>query len=568
MKCFNQNHTKVAFLILLAYTLYVLISRFIDVSLFEKEENLGVVLVHYLPNGRTDDNQTHDVGAADITSEDHESKNQSLVVLEKHERQNSSSQTNMSSTTSNSHPHLLHSVPDDPDSSIGDWLRSIIVTKQNNNITTSNMTESESEAVMDGDSDSSSPLSKCSPTSQMQIYTQGYPEAHTESESMSVSQQDGIIHMNYTNSNFTWILKTLDEEGNEKSIGGDEFFISYRDQIAVGMSDTAVAMITDNLDGTYKLDFVGPPYGAKPPISNITGVGTLKISLLFTCGIGRMTRPTKDDWKTGGHLYHDRYTYTISNASAPYIRHLRHPNISPVDGTKIIDFSKHHKVFCFGDSLMQNFCGKFYSSYRFRQDNLFASPNVGSKVRRDTLDIALDTLDELWGTELNSNHNHTMNVSILGEDLDSESSDHSTANATALILDSAAWELGSNLGPIEDHYFNDTIQMYYDYVKAIRARYPHVKLYWKSPQAVHPTMLKDGCYRSKRCFGRVRYVSLASMEYLYVQQKRIMKELGVTFLDIWEASYVAHAWHMDGDAFHYRHCLLDLFYPDSMANNV
>mmetsp|Transcript_25125 Transcript_25125/g.28737 ORF Transcript_25125/g.28737 Transcript_25125/m.28737 type:complete len:561 (+) Transcript_25125:93-1775(+) len=423
--------------------------------------------------------------------------------------------------------HPLYIVPKEPDLSIGQWLHSVIHNEKNKN----------EESV-----DEYNPLLTCSPTSQIQI---------------SVSVND--------DPDSKWIIESVDEDGKKKSIGGDEFFVTYTDQNNNRKNNmaTAVAVVKDNLDGTYELDFLSTGMGNPIPLANITGNGSLEIKMLFTCGIGRMTRPTKDSWTNGGHLYDQKYTYNIANVTAPPIRQVSRPNVSS-NGTQIIDFSIHDHIFCFGDSLMQNFCGHFFDTYLFKQKNIQAiGGNSGQLVMRDTLNETLIKLEDNFTEALNE-------ISEMSHH-DKNATDEVQPRSTAIIVGSAAWELGSNIGSLENHNFNSSIEMYYDLIRGIRSRFPEVTIYWKSPEAVHPSVLGDKCYRNVDCIDRTRYVSTSSMKYLYEQQKRIMKELDVPFLDLWEVTYVSISWHMHRDCIHYRHWmnifLLDCFYPDSMQLN-
>ncbi len=458
---------------------------------------------------------------------------------------------------------ILYTVPNSPDLSIGEWLRKRIkIPKANSK---SNSTTGTLHTYLN-------PLSTCSPTSQIRI----------RNKQLHVQENDTSIKS-------SWIIEALDEKGRKKSIGGDEFFITYTDNNDTRVNTnstsnstqktempTAVAITKDNRDGTYDLDFVSPPSpqlqtylpNEENELLNVR-LGTLRISIVFTCGIGRMTRPTKDEWVDGGHLYSDRHTYYISNVTAPPIRQVKLPNMnlhtsaststspSNSSASDFIDMSRHERVICFGDSMVRNLCGMFPKQH-YQQSNMEVRGKVGSILRSDTLDYVFDILDEDYG-----------------EDLNNSKASSSSTTSLALILDSANWELEGNSGPLPGHYFNNSLQMYYEYVQGIRARYPNVTLYWKSPQAIHPTALMRGstsrfkCYEKKACRDRVRYASLSSMEYLYWEQKRIMKELDVPFLDLWEVSYVSESWHKEGDAAHYKpdfnKYLLDFFYPESMS---
>jgi len=97
---------------------------------------------------------------------------------------------------------------------------------------------------------------------------------------------------------------------------------------------------------------------------------------VYTCSIGRMTRPSKDDWAEGGYLR--QKSYTVENMTAPHVRAFSEPESD-------VDLSKFEKVICFGDSLIGNMCGKFEDNWIFRQKKVENIGNAGGRVRGDLL---------------------------------------------------------------------------------------------------------------------------------------------------------------------------------------
>ena len=407
---------------------------------------------------------------------------------------------------------IIAVVPNTPDTSIGVELNSIIA---------------------GGNNVEQSPLSLCSPTSQINVVS----IMATRDESDEPPQQQESNNTSFSNINNTtsiWILETIDEHGARKDVGGDEFVVNYNyyhpgDKSKIAY--TARAMTTDNHDGTYMLEFVTHYFGFggksdKFDERMISPTGELSITLVYTCSIGRMTRPSKDTWSSGGYLGKE---YTVSNMTHPPTRRYQPPN----SDKSRIDLAKYDQVLCFGDSLLQNFCGFHYDhAVHFRHEkphNMIPVINHGSEIRSDLLvNITLPTIEEVHGKTLRQE-----NISV------------------ALILASGAWDVSSNQGPIHGKYFNDTLQMNRDLVLKVRERYPRATLFWKSVSAVHMSVLdKNNCKRG--CNDRVRYIANSVMEYLYNEQKTIMKELNVNFLDLWETTYIGENWHMEGDAQHYR----------------
>jgi len=413
---------------------------------------------------------------------------------------------------------LIALVPAEPDLTIGEMIRSIIPQPPDRH-----------QHAMDSNNNASSSttpateiLSSCVPTSQIRILA--------TNRTTSASNTERV-----------WLIEALDENGKRKSVGGDEFYITFKHH---RNRPEAVAFPTDNEDGTYRLEFVQPSFGdvaSHDPVRP-DSVGTLKVNFIYTCSIGRMTRPSKDDWATGGYL--GGTGYTIENIKAPHVNAIREPTD--------IDLSKFDKVICFGDSILENMCGRvdLGNFMLFKQKNVEVEGNAGSIIRSDLIfDEMFPLLDKWHGEDLRRND-----------------------TSIALLLGSAAWEMFSNLGPLPGHYFNNSLQMYHDMIAGVRERYPGVTIFWKSPSAVHLTAIDERlCRDMLQCNDRVRYISNSIAKYLYDEQKRIMAALNVTFFDVWDTTYVGERWHMSKDAQHYRKWmnlrLLDYLYPESMQLN-
>lgn len=362
----------------------------------------------------------------------------------------------------------------------------------------------------------------------------------------------------YVKPNGQWMLQALDLNGNPKSVGGDEFFVRYFGNVAAMNSDqyvnarldkindyappTAVAHVADHKNGTYSLDFVRVPFAEEDDWTNKTVGGTLSISLIYTNGIGRMTRPYKDDWKTGGFLSknYNEWNMTVQ----PPIRDFVAP---------MYDLRQYDQVICYGDSLMLNFCGSTGGKLKspdvqFQMENIVPQKgNKGHLIRSDKIEEGLEWLETWYGEQLRKAE----------EGL-----------STALILGSAAWELMSNEGPEPGHYFNESIAMYRILVERARETYPNVTVLWKSPQAVHMHLLDDYCMFSipLKCGNRIRYMSNELVKYLHHEQQKVMTSLSVPYLDIWETTYLLPDAHMKDDARHYRiwpnELIMNFFYPN------
>jgi hypothetical protein len=324
-----------------------------------------------------------------------------------------------------------------------------------------------------------------------------------------------------------WILQSLDEQGNKKTVGGDEFYISYRDygnpDWSGGGDATAVAIQTDLGDGRYLLDFVKPPMAMKYAIS---GSGKLIVHFQYTCGIGRMTDPEKDDWTYGGFLGLTTHTPLDVHVPAPAIRPFR---------MSTVNLSHYQAVLCFGDSIMNNYCGNFINGFLYRFPNVHCAGNAGGKLALATLDARNEKLQEWHGELLDKSNNSTSNTTV------------------ALLRGSAAWDLTEfTHGSVQGRTFDDHIQACRLLIEYVQKRYPKVAIFWKSPQAMHVHVLKESCFTNAPCRNRTKYTSSSNVYYLHLRQKALMDELGVPLIDLYEATYLSDSWMMDGDSRHYR----------------
>ena len=131
----------------------------------------------------------------------------------------------------------------------------------------------------------------------------------------------------------------------------------------------------------------------------------------------------------------------------------------------------------------------------------------------------------------------------------------------ALILGSAVWDIlepTNNNETQNDKDFADHLQACRQLIVRDRSQYPNngVSLFWKSLTAFHVHLLPERCYENQKCIDRTRYMSTTLIKDLHVRQKQLMEEeLGVPFLDLFEATYLSASWSMPGDGRHYQYRL-------------
>merc|ERR1711957_838652 len=78
-----------------------------------------------------------------------------------------------------------------------------------------------------------------------------------------------------------------DLEGNLKTYGGDEFYITYS---------------FDRVDGTYELFFLQSRSPRHTTVTEMVAAGYLTINLLYTCAVSLLDPPEKTFWPDDGSI--------------------------------------------------------------------------------------------------------------------------------------------------------------------------------------------------------------------------------------------------------------------------
>lgn len=317
-----------------------------------------------------------------------------------------------------------------------------------------------------------SPLANCSTTSQVRI-------------------------LQYSDD--SWKLISLDTMGNNKTVGGDEYYVTYTD--VSSSNTTLVAFAHDNGEGSYTLDFSTTPMN---PV-NITGYGNLTVYLQYTCGIGAMGQPVKNKWVTGGSC---EASWSRDNITTPSYRIFSPPTDSG------IDFSPYSLVIGYGDSLIEGLFRHKYTKtmYLYRPNTTSYHAGTDLELNNKTVDLLMDKLREWHNQELNQSN-------------------------VALVTGSAVWDLLSK--DTVDPDFASHLEGVRQYVKRLQQEYPNVPLYWKAPSPFHAQQLPSNCHTHPTCKWRTKYLSNSRARVLYEKQKSLMAELGIPFLDLWEAYYLS-----------------------------
>lgn len=382
------------------------------------------------------------------------------------------------------------------------------------------------------------------------------------------------------------VVYCRDQEGKRKTWGGDELYIRY-EEFAVDNTKNntknkndnsvenhsqdhrlllqAVALMEDQKDGSYLLDFVETPMSPSRTneLSNANNgddddeeniISVFSVYLEYSNGIGSLPPPTKAEWEHGGYT-HKAYHHSCHRNEVMRPRIL--PFCPPVPTIHLNSFKR---VLAFGDSTFCQLCrqrpnlkGKYYF-----QSNLRAGEKVRVGLNSETVSELIELLHQEFGGML--------------EQADNKSS------CTALMVGSCLWDILNSQDTLQGSNFDDHIEACHTYITTIRQRYPHVIVIWKLPTAVHIHWVDlDRVVEHDRAtatlFGRdrIRYMSASRSKHLYELQKHLMEELEVPMLDLYQATYLSADWLYPSDGRHYRPDLnrkmLGWFYCYTTDNN-
>ena len=341
-----------------------------------------------------------------------------------------------------------------------------------------------------------------------------------------ITSQVKIIVPSQNETSSKWILQSLDEHGNPKSVGGDEYYITWTDNTAVPdpkfniTHATLIARAWDQNDGSYVLDFATSPMNPNP--DSISESGLLTVHFVYTCGVGRMGQPTKDTWNSSGYTHTN---YTLDGVPRPLYRNFQPPQSN-------VDLGSYDAVVFAGDSVMGNFAG--VDEHHFGKSNIYRGKHPGTALNTKEVDRWLDELREVQGALL---QNASAGI-----------------QKTAVLVGSSTWDILNNevnqWTDWEDHAEACRIL-----IQGIRSEYPNVDVLWKSATALHITNPDVDAIALKDFFWGVeqfRYMSESRSYDIDQVQKKLMAELQVPVLDVYEATYLAADWsRTPSDARHY-----------------
>lgn len=337
-----------------------------------------------------------------------------------------------------------------------------------------------------------------------------------------------------------WILQSQ-HYGSAKSVGGDEYYVSYIDNTMLPARNlTAAAFVHDRGDGSYRLDFYESSINKLP--ENLVGRGTVTVYLQYTCNMGRPAHPYKDKWSFGGAINID---FSFENVTMPSMKKFVQPNANMA-----VDLGAYKHVVYHGDSITRQLANKLQNGGQeenFKKNAFFKGLGCRSAWN-------MDTLQEM--------------KSLLGK------YKYKIGNGTesAIILGSSVWDLlARHEGPFNMTSHLQACQLLLEHAKSV---YPFAKLYWRSVTAIQVhevAKMNDWMH-----FDAIFYVATSRANDLYLKQKELIEEnllnSEVTFLNFYDATYLAADWLQPGDGRHYsRGCnkhMIDWYYITPNVLNI
>lgn len=355
-----------------------------------------------------------------------------------------------------------------------------------------------------------------------------------------------------------WTIQTYDGKGNAKTVGGDEFYLEFfhdfRDSYDQYMPEVkhplAVAKVLDREDGTYDLDFITSPIAMERIDSmhpdfkklvdesrekqetyiHLPGGGNITVHFAYTCDIGRIPPPYKNEWKNGGYSktsYND-----IQIDVAPPVKLFQKPK-------QVVDLANFDKVILHGDSVMDGFGSHKHTILR---SNIYTN-GIWEALHSKSWEVFASGAGDAINQVINDLRKNVA------------ASSKKVPLKIGLVMGSGVWDiLADEKGQgmeFEDHRKAMRLLISRVQETCSNVQDADVTLIWKSMTSVHPHVVVIKGNR-KGAFHRIKYMSSRRSEDLYKFQKEICQEMGVPLLDIYEGYDLSADWHFLNDGRHYR----------------
>jgi hypothetical protein len=252
----------------------------------------------------------------------------------------------------------------------------------------------------------------------------------------------------------------------------------------------------------------------------MTGTGTITIVLQYSCGIGHLAPPTKANWSTGGAISR---SYIVGNVTAPRME----PFVPPSHDD--INLGTYDQVIVYGDSTMGQFAAAGHNL-------VWPAGNIGTPLNLDTIKKPRERKGVVSPSMIHQ----------IKHDVTNAMKNHSKV---ALIMGSGVWDITADDEAIQDSQFHNHRQALRELIAAVQQTFPNLDLYWKSHTAMHIHRVAD--QKDWYHLDRVFYMSTSRSFDLYRYQREIMLDMNVTFLDLYEATFLSVEQLLEGDGRHY-----------------
>ena len=345
------------------------------------------------------------------------------------------------------------------------------------------------------------PSSFCAPTTQLAVL-----QISTTTTSTTTSNKGSA----------RWEIQSFDENQRPKNMGGDEYYVRYTD--ANWRNTTLVAHVKDLQNGRYELDFVS--VNETIHTGNLTSSpnnGRLDIILQYTCNIGSMYPPTKDSWKTGGFI---NYLWSTPVTRPPFRTFVPPPSQK---------FGKYDYIALYGDSTTGQWVGQYRANAKKFPKNIHWKKNPRADLCTKNLDYHFNLFQSLFDFRL-SEHNNT-----------------------AIVIGSALWDIVWS-SVENDPTFSDHLEAVERFVTGLLKMYPDSDFFWKSTTAAHIHHIANATtdVDENALYRATKYLSGKRVKFLHEAQRDLMVSLNVSYLDIYESSFLNADWSKPGDAIHFR----------------
>lgn len=356
-----------------------------------------------------------------------------------------------------------------------------------------------------------------------------------------------------------WMLYSIGPDGKDKTVGGDEYYITALVQQPTTDDDngstrrrTSVAHVTDLGDGSYSLRFVKTPFRRRifshvveqQPTTNAT---LLCVELEYTCGVGSLPFGVKSEWRTGGalmvqynatiphfHQHHQEHsTMPESTAAAAGPLLVSHPFERP-SSLHGLDFGVYERVLFYGDSNLE----LLVASNRHRFDNIAFTVKPQRPLTRRAAN-----------TRFLQDARRFLNQTLW--ELQQEQNSSNNKKRIAYVVGSSTWDIVFGVRHGRD--YKDHLRGCEDLVRRLVDEYGRggvVDVYWFSGLALH--VHKARSLSDWESVEPLKYMSYSRSLDLYRKQMALMERLGVAVVDFFEASFLSAEFMPWGDARHYE----------------